>query len=183
MIRSFTVFTENIDDPQAAAAEIKAQLDAGPGLLKNTVGIIACHYEFVLSGAARAVCENLPFDVAGTISSVQSGGDAQGTLMLTILVITSDELRFKTGMSPSLKDQPNAGIEAAYTALAGDEKPALIFAFAPFMPENYGDEYVNTLSAASGGAPVSVPWRWTIPRISGNVICCSGGCITGTGWP
>jgi hypothetical protein len=153
MIRSLTVFTENIDDPQAAAAEIQAQLDAGPGLLKNTVGIIACHYEFVLSGAARAVCENLSFDVAGTISSVQSVGGAQGTLMLVMLVITSDDVRFKTGMSHSLKDQPAKGVEAAYRTLAGDEKPALVFAFAPFIQENYGDEYVNTLSVASGGVP------------------------------
>jgi hypothetical protein len=153
MVRSITLFTENIDDPQGALADVKAQLEAGPGLLKNTVGIIACHYEFVLSGAVRAVCEGLPFDVAGTISSVQAVNGVQGTLVLTILVLTSDDVRFKTGLTASLKDRPGQGIEDAYRDLAGDEKPSLIFAYAPFMLENSGDEYVKVISEASGGTP------------------------------
>jgi hypothetical protein len=153
MIRTLTAYTENIDDPAAAAAEVKAQLDRGPGLLKNTVGIIACHYEFVLSGAVKAVCESLPFDIAGTISSVQAVNDAQGTLLLTLLILTSDELSFKSGITSSLKEEPGKKIEEAYTGLSGGEKPSLIFAYAPFMLENSGDEYVKVISAASGGAP------------------------------
>jgi hypothetical protein len=153
MVRSLTVFTENIDDPQAAVAEVKDQLDRGPGLLKNSVGIIACHYEFVLSGTAKAVCESLPFDVAGTISSVQATGDTRGSLLLTILVLTSDDVLFKTGITPSLKSEPGKNIEEAYRAVSGGEKPALIFAFAPFMIENSGDEYVKTLSGVSGSVP------------------------------
>jgi hypothetical protein len=153
MVRALTFFTENIDDPQEAVAEIKAQLEAGPGLLKNAVGIIACHYEFVLTGTAKAVCESLPFDVAGTISSVQATNDAKGTLLLTLLVLTSDDLRFKTGITPSLKGEPGKKIEETYRTISGGEKPALIFAFAPFMVENSGDGYVDALSRASGGVP------------------------------
>ncbi|MDR3168021.1 MAG: FIST C-terminal domain-containing protein [Treponema sp.] len=153
MIRALTAYTENIDDPQAAIAEVKAQLDAGPGFLKNTVGIIACHYEFVLSGAAKAVCESLPFDVAGTISSVQATNKAKGSLLLTLLVLTSDEIRFKTGITSSLKDDPGKGITEAYRTISGGEKPALIFAFAPFMVENSGDGYVDVISQVSGGVP------------------------------
>jgi hypothetical protein len=153
MIRALTFSTENIDDPQEAVAEIKEQLEKGPGLLKNTVGIIACHYEFVLSGAVKAVCESLPFDVAGTISSVQAAGDAKGSLLLTILALTSDDVRFKTGITPSLKSEPGKRIGETYKEISGEEKPALIFAFAPFMIENYGDEYVKTLSEVSGSVP------------------------------
>jgi hypothetical protein len=161
MIRALTAFTENIDDPQAAAAEIKAQLEKGGGFLKNSVGIIACHYEFMLSGAAKAICDILPFDTAGTISSVQAVNDAEGTLALSLLVLTSDDVSFKTGITASLKTEPGRRIEEAYKALAGEDdgenggkgKPALIFAFAPFMLENSGDEYVRALSQASGGAP------------------------------
>jgi hypothetical protein len=157
MIRTLTAFTENIDDPMAASAEIKAQLDQEKGLLKNSVGIIACHYEFVLSGTAKAICENLPFDVAGTISSAQAvnnaAGKAQGTLFLTLLVLTSDEISFKTGITPSLKSEPGKKIEESYRSLSGGARPSLVFAFAPFMVENFGDEYVNVLSHVSGGVP------------------------------
>jgi hypothetical protein len=153
MIRTLTAFTENIDDPAAAAAEIRAQLEKAEGLLKNSVGIIACHYEFVLSGTTKAICENLPFDVAGTISSVQAVNDAKGTLLLVLLVLTSDEVSFKTGITGSLKGDSGKRIEESYRELCGGVRPALIFAFAPFMIENSGDEYVNSLSRASEGVP------------------------------
>jgi hypothetical protein len=153
MIRTLTAFTENIDDSAAAAAEIKAQLEKGEGLLKNSVGIIACHYEFVLSGTAKAICESLPFDVAGTISSAQAVNEARGTLFLTLLVLTSDEISFKTGITASLKGEPAKQIEEGYRSLSGGVRPSLIFAFAPFMIENSGDEYVNVLSRVSEGVP------------------------------
>jgi hypothetical protein len=161
MIRTLTVYTDNIDDPGAAVAEIKAQLEQGEGLLKNSVGIIACHYEFVLSGTAKAICESLPFDVAGTISSVQavnnapgfSQGEARGTLSLTLLVLTSDEISFKTGITASLKSEPAKQIEESYRSISGGARPSLIFAFAPFMVENSGDEYVNVLTRVSAGVP------------------------------
>jgi hypothetical protein len=161
MIHALTAFTENIDDPAAAVAEIKAQLEKGEGLLKNSVGIIACHYEFVLSGTAKAICESLPFDVAGTISSLQAVNDttgetqgkARGTLFLTLLVLSSDEVGFKTGITSSLKSEPGKKIEESYRSLSAGVRPSLIFAFAPFMVENSGDEYVNVLSRASEGVP------------------------------
>jgi hypothetical protein len=161
MIRTLTAFTENIDDSEAAAAEIRAQLEQGEGLLKNSVGIIACHYEFVLSGTAKAICESLPFDVAGTISSVQavneasdrSQNKARGTLLLTLLVLTSDDVGFKAGITASLKSEPGKQIEESYRSLSAGVRPSLIFAFAPFMLENSGDEYVNVLSRVSGGVP------------------------------
>jgi hypothetical protein len=157
MIRTLTAYTENIDDPGAAAEEIRAQLDKGEGLLKNSVGIIACHYEFVHSGTAKAICKDLPFDVAGTISSAQALNNAvdkvHGTLFLTLLVLTSDHVSFKTGISASLKSEPGKQIEECYRSLAGGSRPSLIFAFGPFMVENSGDEYVNVLSGVSQGAP------------------------------
>jgi hypothetical protein len=157
MIRTLTAYTENIDDPGAAAAEIKAQLEKGEGLLKNSVGIIACHYEFVHSGTVKAICEGLPFEVAGTISSVQALNNAEdkahGTLFLTLLVLTSDEISFKTGITASLKSEPGKQIGECYRSLAEGSRPSLIFAFGPFMVENSGDEYVNVLSRASEGVP------------------------------
>ncbi|MDR0689973.1 MAG: FIST C-terminal domain-containing protein [Spirochaetaceae bacterium] len=155
MIRTLTASTENIDDPAAALDEIKGQLDLNHNLLKNSVGIVACHYEFVLSGTAKVISENLPFDIAGTISSLQAVNNAKGTLLFTLMVFTSDDVSFKAAITPSLKEDPGGKIADTYRGAAADrkEKPALILTFAPFMLENSGDEYVKVLSEVSGGVP------------------------------
>jgi hypothetical protein len=154
MIRALVASTENIDDPEAAVSELKAQLDLDHKLLKNAVGIVACHYEFALSGVVKAIGESLPFDMAGIISSVQAVNDARGTLLLTLMVLTSDDVSFKTALTPSLKGDPGKMIGETYTqAAAGREKPALVLAYASFMLENSGDEYVDVLTKASGGVP------------------------------
>jgi hypothetical protein len=155
MIRTLTASTENIDDPAVALDEIRAQLDPDHRLLKNSVGIVACHYEFVLSGTAKVINDNLPFDIAGTISSLQAVNNAKGTLLFTLLVLTSDDVSFKTAITPSLKGEPGEKIADTYRAAAADreERPALIFSYAPFMLENSGDEYIRVLTEVSGGAP------------------------------
>ena len=154
MIKTMTAWTAEADDANVAIEEIKSQLNAGSCLLKNTVGIIACHYEFVNSGVVQAVCEALPFEIAGTISSAQSVANHSDNLLLTLLVITSDDVDFVRAVTPSLQTEPGRVIRETYkTAAARDEKPALIFVFAPFMLANSGDEYVNVLTEVSGGAP------------------------------
>ena len=149
-----TAWTVEVDDAEAAVGEIKSRLDIKNNLLKNSIGIIACHYEFVHSGVVKAVCEALPFHVTGTISSAQSVADHADNLFLTLLVITSDDVEFDVVVTPSLHDEPGRVITKAYKAAANrPEKPALVFAFAPFMLDNSGDEYINVLSEISGGAP------------------------------
>ena len=156
MIKTMTAWTAEADDTQAAVKEIRAMLDVDNALLTNTVGIIACHYEFVNSGVVKAVCEALPFDVVGTISSAQSVADQADILLLTVMVITSDDTTFVTALTPSLLTEPGRVIAEAYkaaTAAAGADKPALMLTYAPFMPTNSGDDYVNVITAVSGGVP------------------------------
>jgi hypothetical protein len=154
MIRIITASTEYIDDLDAAVEDIKNQLDCEHNLLKHSVGLISCHYEFVLSGAVEAVGKALPFDTVGAISSVNGTAKGTGTLRLTIMAITSDDARFKTAISPSLKKDAAKAVEDTYTKnVEPGEKPSLLLVYAPFMLENSGDEYVRILSRASGGAP------------------------------
>ena len=153
MIKTFTLLTEEVDDAGLAAGQIMSQLEKAGELHKNTLGIVACHYEYVFSGVLKAVCEALPFDVVGTISQIQGVCGRSGSLLLTILVMTSDDVRFVRAVTPSLLEEPGRVIAESYGAAAGMEKPALILAFAPFILQNSGDEYVAALSAASGGAP------------------------------
>ncbi|MDR1136035.1 MAG: FIST C-terminal domain-containing protein [Clostridiales Family XIII bacterium] len=156
MIRTLIAYTEEIDDVNLAVNEVKSRLGVDESLLKNTVGIIACHYEFVFSGVVKALTEALPFDVVGTITAAGAVPTGSGGLLLTLVVLTSDEAEFVSVLTPSLESEAGKIIEQSYldAAAARDSKPALVLAFAPFMIQNSGDEYVNVLTKASGGVPV-----------------------------
>ncbi|MDR1247383.1 MAG: FIST C-terminal domain-containing protein [Clostridiales Family XIII bacterium] len=155
MIRTITAHTTEIDDVESAVKEMQSQLQSGGPLNKNTVGIIACHYEFVLSGVVKALQESLPFAVLGAITSAQAVATESGALMLTLMVLTSDDAEFVTAMTAPLRGQSGNIIANTYTdaTSAKNEKPALILAYAPFMLENSGDEYVSVLTRVSNGAP------------------------------
>jgi hypothetical protein len=155
VIQTILSHTAEIDDVERAVEEVKSELQSGGPLKKNTVGIIACHYEFALSGVVKTLCESLPFPVLGAITSAQAIPKTSDTLFLTLMVLTSDEVSFTVARTESLHGEPGKIIAQTYAeaAAAKAEKPALILAYAPFMPENSGDEYVNVLTEASGGIP------------------------------
>ena len=153
MIKTLTVYTAELDDEKLAIEQITSQLEQGGGLLSNSVAIVACHYEFIISDIFKAVCEALPFDVIGTISSVQSVRGEYGSLLMTLTVMTSDDVEFVKVLTPSLMEDPDRVIDESYRAACGTEKPALILAFAPYIMQNSGDDYVKVLTAASGGSP------------------------------
>lgn len=179
MIKALAAYTAEVDDVNLAVEQIKSQLgNLDDGLFKNTIGIISCHYEYVNSGVFKAICDTLPFETVGTISSAQSVPGVFNTLLFTLLVLTSDDVAFIKTLTPSLTSEPGKHITEAYTAACrsaaagnsaaadrntaanrnaaaggGGEKPDLILVFAPFMIQNSGDEYVNVLSDISGGAP------------------------------
>ena len=155
MIKTFVASTTEVDHTEAAVEEILSQLEIEGGLLKNSVGIISCHYEFVDSGIVEAVCNALPFELAGTISWMLSVPDNTDTFLMTVMVITSDDVEFVSVLTPSLHEAPGQAIAESYAAAASkrQDKPGLILAFAPFMPLNSGDEYVDVITKASGGVP------------------------------
>ncbi|GHU44111.1 hypothetical protein FACS1894111_10840 [Clostridia bacterium] len=157
MLKTLTAYTTEVDDEQIAIDEIKEQLDLERNLRANSVGIIACHYEFVLSGVAKALCEALPFDVVGTISAAQSVPGNTDIMNLTLMVLTSDETEFSTALTESLTDgAAEQSVTDGYKKAANgkSEKPALIFAFGAFIPGNFGDQYEDALSKVSGDVPV-----------------------------
>jgi hypothetical protein len=155
MIKTFVASTAEVDDADVAVEDILSQINLDGGLLKNSVGIISCHYEFIESGIIEAVCDALPFDLSGTISWMLSTQDNTDTFLMTIMVLTSDDVEFDTVLTPSLNEEPGRVIAESYQAATADrsDKPKLILAFAPFMPLNSGDEYVDVITKASGGVP------------------------------
>ena len=103
MIKTLIAHTTELDDADLAVEQITSRLKLDDGLMKNTIGIVACHYEFVLSDIFKEICTALPFDVVGTISASQSVHGESGSLLLTLMVLTSDDVEFKKVMTPDRK--------------------------------------------------------------------------------
>jgi len=146
MLKCASAYTNEVDDPEVALTEIMAQLDKKMPLLKHSVGIVMCHTEFIVSGALKHICENLPFDLAGITTAAQAVNDEAGELILTVFVITSDDVWFKTGFTDSLSDGIDAPVSAAYEKAAHGEPdpPKLALIFPPFFMGRYaGDAYVE----------------------------------------
>jgi len=157
LLKCANAFTYEIDDLAVALNEIKTQLDEKITLLDHTVGIIMCHSEFISSGVARHICENLPFDVVGTTSAAQVVNDEAGELILTIFVMTSDDAWFRAGVTGSLRDSIDEPTRAAYEEATVGESgpPKLVLIFPPFLIEKYGgDAYIEAWKKTAPETPI-----------------------------
>ncbi|MDR1124418.1 MAG: FIST C-terminal domain-containing protein [Elusimicrobiota bacterium] len=157
MIKTLSAYTLEIDDCEKAVSEILSQLDLGKNLLKNSVGIVSCYSEFIESGVVKALREKLPFDIIGTTTI--SGGIAgvNGQLMLSIAVITGDDVSFSTALSQPLmpdnfKKHTASAYEDALSRLG--QKPAMIFICSPLFFDIAGDEVIRAIDEVSGGVPL-----------------------------
>jgi hypothetical protein len=157
VIKLLNARTSEIDDPEEAVREILSQIDLEGGLLKNSVGIVACYYEFIETGVISALCERLPFDVVGC-TVLGSATNEQGSLeQLSLAVLTSDDVTFSTSFStPISKDNIIEPVTEAYRQargrLAGD--PSFIFVLGPIMTDVSGEVIMKQLDAISGSAPI-----------------------------
>ena len=163
MIRMFSAFTEEIDDIDAAITEVLNQLDLEHSLLKNSVGILHCYYEFIDSGVVKALSEKLPFDVIGiTVPYVRLSGKAS-TMGLMLNVLTGDDVNFVTGISEPI-DIGGENLSQVTKKLCGgisaqlkeDEKPPMLMAFGPFMHvlKINADEFVKNISSHFPNIPI-----------------------------
>jgi len=146
MLKCASVYTHEIDVPEIALADIKAQLNQKITLLEHSVGIVMCHPEYIATGVLKHVCENLPFDLAGITTASQAVNDEVGELILTIFVMTSDDVCFKAGVTDSIDGEIDAITKAAYEKAAAHESglPKLAILFPPFPDERHsGDSYVK----------------------------------------
>jgi len=114
-----------------------------------------CHPEFIGTGALKAICEGLPFDLAGITTASQAVNAEISELALTIFVMTSDDVRFKTGMTDSVSESVDEPVKAAYEKVAAgiSGTPELVMIFPPFGLRA-GDAYVNAWGKILPKAPV-----------------------------
>ena len=155
MIKSYTATTREIDDPQAAVAEILAMLAPDNNLLKNSLGIISCFSEFEDTGVLKAICDALPFECIGATSCLCSAGQEIDEILFAITVLTSDDCDFKSLAIP-ITEQYEQNISSSLTALLGHspEKPALFFSYFPLMNTVSGDLILSALDEATGSIPL-----------------------------
>ncbi|MDR0886615.1 MAG: FIST C-terminal domain-containing protein [Clostridiales Family XIII bacterium] len=155
MITTYTAFTEEIDDIDVAIEDIQSQIDSSK-LKANSLGILTCHADFIETGVARALAEAFDFDIIGSVSTLQSSKSQASMFGLSLMVLTSDDTYFETGLSESLLTDPNEVVHNLYTEVSSrrDSKPALILTYAGFLVQNSGDEYIRVLSEDSGNTPI-----------------------------
>jgi hypothetical protein len=155
MIKTTTAFTFEVDDPDVAAAEILEQVDV-KGLYKNSLGILTCYTDFIDSGALRAICAALPFDVIGMTTAGTAAPGMIGEIVLGLLVLTSHDTDFITGMAELAGKDVDSPVHKAYgeTCAKHPGQPAMMLAFVSYINDLGGEIIAISLNKASGGIPV-----------------------------
>jgi hypothetical protein len=151
-----TACTGEIDDAASAVSEILGQLDIEGNLLKNSAGILTCYAEFIESGVVAELCRALPFEIVGSTTIASAVPGARGNMLLTLVVLTSDDVSFSVGLSGPLSSSGDEsplkeGYDAA-VAKAG-RPPSLMLSFAPLIMDVSCDFLVEALTRISGGVP------------------------------
>lgn len=155
MIKAFTAYTDEVDDIESAVAQIQEQLAVKENLLAHSVGIVSCYSDFVTSGVLQAICDALPFDIVGTTTLGSTADGTEDEILLTLMVLTSDDVAFATGLSAPIDAENVDILREAYAKAAGTltEKPALMLSFAPLLMNVGGDFFVHALDEITGGVP------------------------------
>jgi len=145
MIKCASVYTYEMDNHQIALAEIKAQLDEKITLLEHSVGIVMCYTEFINTGVLKYLCDNLPFDVVGVTTASQAVNSEHGELILTMFVITADDVWFKAGATECLAEGIAGPTRTAYhqAAQGAADLPGLALVFPPLILKYAADDYVD----------------------------------------
>ena len=155
MIKSIIAATREIDDAQAAVAEITRALDPERNLLKNSLGIVSCFSEFEETGVLKAVCDALPFECIGATTCVCAAGEEIDQMLLVVTVLTSDDCAFQTTVIP-IDDNYTASVRSSVSALLAHfaEKPALLFGYFPLNKTIGGDMVLEILDQTAVDIPV-----------------------------
>lgn len=155
MIKSYTAYTEEIDDAEEAVADIIGQLNPEQNRLKYTAAVVVCYHEFATDGVIAQLYKELQFPIIGTTTTSHATNGGIGQLGLSVLMITSDDTVLTAACSPQITNDLPDALKIMYEqALIGHtEKPKLIISAAPLMLNYAGDHFVQILDSISGGVP------------------------------
>jgi len=155
VIQSFAAITREIDDAQAAVAEILAALAPEKNLRKHSLGIVTCFSEFIDTGVVQAICDALPFDCVGATTCVCASEKEADQLAMAVMVLTSDECSFATVAIP-IQEGYAQSIDSAMAGLLkqSEQKPALFLSYFPLINTISGDMMLSAIDRATDGIPL-----------------------------
>ena len=155
-MKTLTAYTHEIDDVKLAVSEVLSQLDLEHSLFKNSVGIISCYPEFIESGVVAALCEALPFDVLGATTIADSASGEFGFTMLSLMVLTGDDVSFNVVLSDDITIDQEKTIQnmckQALEGVDGEAKMALLYG--PILNYISGEVIISIMDKACGGIPI-----------------------------
>ena len=156
MLKMINACTTELDDIEQAVAEIHEQLDAHGDLFENSVGILTCYSEFIDTGVVKALCDSLPFHVIGGTSLANCIESEAGLMMLSLTVLTADDVYFSTALTAPLEDDMDQSIAEAYqTALSNlPSKPEMMVSFMPLLKDVGGEMILGKLDPITDGVPI-----------------------------
>jgi hypothetical protein len=107
------------------------------------------------SGVVKGISEKLPFDTVGSTTISVSASSKLSATGLSVTVLTSDDVRFISGVSAPVDDSVDAPLSELYGRITAglSEKPAMLMPFIPFLLNVGGDEFIEKLDSLSGGIP------------------------------
>ncbi|MDR1972808.1 MAG: FIST C-terminal domain-containing protein [Treponema sp.] len=157
MIKMLSAITGQIDDPDAAVAEILEQLDLTGNLLKHSVGLAACNYEFIEVGTLEALGKALPFEIAGVTTLGNAAKGLYGQDYLSLSVLTSDDVRFSSAVTgditeENLKQELDGAFDRAKKALGSS--PSFILTYVPIVSGLGAMSFFKEIKRLSGDTPV-----------------------------
>lgn len=157
MIKAMTAQTFEIDDSIIATNEILEQLDLENNLLKNAIGYLSCHSDFIEEGTVKELCNKLPFDVIGCTTHMSANNYGAGDYALTLIVLTSNDVEFSSGLSDPLNFQePETATEQLYQKMtsAFNKEVKLMMIAHPSVPGMILAKITETLGKISNQTPV-----------------------------
>jgi hypothetical protein len=158
MIEVLLSHTLEVDEIELALRDVLTQLNLGKRLRKHSMGIIHCTQEFVSSGVVKALCERLPFPVVGINSLLNSSSlGLMDNMLLTLAVLTSDNVKFATGLSGPLEPFFRASLMDMYVDTENllSSRPSFMLIFGPSLLScAIGEKIVETLDEASDNVPM-----------------------------
>jgi hypothetical protein len=152
MLKIYTAFTREIDNPEKAAQEILTQLNPAKNALAETIGIIHFYHEFVDTEACRAVIDALPFEAVGCVSTYVGSCEKYDEVALSVTMITGgDDFGFSiktiTGASGKSREQLAEEVRTALGELSAERLPRVVIPYIPAMPNFSGDDLVDTANS------------------------------------
>jgi hypothetical protein len=157
MIDMLLAQTLEVDEKEVALRDILLQLDLRRHQKKHSVGILHCNHSYIESGVVKAVCERLPFPVVGMNTLLHSSSlGLIDNVLLTLCVLTSDEVKFATGLSEPLSGDLRSAAADAYVETENllSSRPAMGLVFGPSMTNcAVGELLVEILNEVSDEVP------------------------------